>query len=84
MNSLLNGHACGRRKHDLATFPTAATLSALTAMPAVFVYAGNGPWWLGPLLFLAPLVVQLEPSLLLGPFAAFAWVLREVLQPVSV
>lgn len=51
-------------------------------MPAVFFYAGGGPWWLAPLLFFAPLILQLQPALLLGPFVAFGWLLQELLLTV--
>ncbi len=54
-------------------------------MPVVFFYGGgNGPWWLAPLLFAIPLILQLEPSIILGPFAAIGWLLQEVLPLPSV
>ena len=48
-------------------------------MPAVFLYAGDGPWWLAPLLFFIPLIL---PNLL-RPFTALGYLLGELLLPVS-
>jgi hypothetical protein len=48
-------------------------------MPAVFLYAGDGPWWLAPLLFFTPLIL---PNLM-RPFTALGYLLGELLLPVS-
>ncbi len=47
-------------------------------MPAVFLYAGDCPWWLAPLLFLTPLML---PNLM-RPFTALGYLLGELLLPV--
>jgi hypothetical protein len=47
-------------------------------MPAVFLYAGDGPWWLAPLLFFTPLIL---PNLM-RPFTALGYLLGELLLPV--
>lgn len=48
-------------------------------MPAVFLYAGDGPWWLAPLLFFTPLIL---PNLM-RPLTALGYLLGELLLPVS-
>ena len=45
----------------------------------MFLYAGDGPWWLAPLLFFTPLIL---PNLM-RPFTALSYLLGELLLPVS-